>query len=190
VTRSHPLTRCYSAALVAATLLGSACGPTQSPKTGVPAGHVGTGADTGAGVGQVGAGGTKRDKIVAEVERIAARKRMKIWGQVERLRKSDHGELPPLTATSTGGAGDPVTDISNQTPAKLTIWFAGKCSHQVDVPASTKITTVFCPGTYNIAAMLEDNAFLPLVREEQEFTAGVRYRLDFFVKKPPSVKKK
>jgi hypothetical protein len=190
VTRSRPLSDRRVAALLAVTILVS-CGPTPSPKTGTPPGG---GAGTGTGTGQVGAGtgsgAAKRDKIVADVERIAARKRMKIWGQVERLRKSDHGQLPPLTTTSTGGVGDPVTDISNQTPAKLTIWFAGKCSHQVDVPASTTITAVFCPGSYNIAAMLEDNAFLPLVREEQEFTEGVRYRLDFFVKKPPSVKKK
>jgi hypothetical protein len=167
-----------------ALLLGVACcGTPQNPK----AGQVGSGgADAPRSDAAVG---TPR-RIVGEVERVEARRRMKIWGKVEAIRKAEHGELPPLTTTAAGGVGDPVTEIRNQTADQLTVWFAGKCSHQVDVPATANVTAVFCPGTYNIAAMLGDKNFLPLVREDQEFTAGMQYRLDFFVEKAPSVTKK
>lgn len=128
-------------------------------------------------------------KIEGDLQQLdedeATRRKMKIWGEVERIRKNQHAKLPPLTATLTGGKGDPVTAINNQTNTMLTIWFAGECSHQVQVPQGATVTTVFCPGDYNIAAMVDDNAFLPLLREGQGFQAGVHYRLDFFVKKPP-----
>ncbi len=128
-------------------------------------------------------------KIEGDLQQInteeLTRKKMKIWGEVERIRKTKHAKLPPLTATLTGGKGDPVTEISNKTQTTLTIWFAGECSHQVKVPKDATVTTVFCPGSYNIAAMVDDNAFLPLLREGQLFKAGVHYRLDFFVKKSP-----
>jgi len=170
-------------------LVGVACcGTPQNPK----AGQVGSGgkgaprSDSAVGTRS----GTGSGQIVGEVERVAAGRRMKIWGKVEAIRKGKHGELPPLTTTASGGVGDPVTEIRNQTAGQLTIWFAGKCGHQVDVPATANVTAVFCPGTYNIAAMLEDKNFLPLVREDQEFIAGMKYRLDFFVEKAPSVTKK
>jgi hypothetical protein len=123
--------------------------------------------------------------IEGEVERTARQRHMRIWGQVERIRAGAHGKLPPLTTTASGGAGDPVTKIRNQTQFRLTIWFAGKCSHQVDVPPETDVTAIFCAGRYNLAAMVDDRAFLPLVREDQDFEKGVQYRLDFFVKKAP-----
>lgn len=124
-------------------------------------------------------------RIEGEVERTARQRHMRIWGQVERIRAGVHGQLPPLTTTASGGAGDPVTKIRNQTQFKLTIWFAGKCSHQVEVPPETDVTAIFCAGRYNLAAMVDDRAFLPLVREDQDFEKGVEYRLDFFVKKAP-----
>jgi hypothetical protein len=126
-----------------------------------------------------------RGNIEGEVER--REQRMKIWGQVERIRKGSHRQLPPLTATATGEKTDPVTEIHNQTRFHLTILFAGDCGHQVEVGPKTTVTTVFCAGTYNLAALVNDAAFLPLVREGQDFGNGVKYRLDFFVEKPPTL---
>ena len=146
------------------------------------------GTASGQGAGGVGHGGNtsgEPGRIEGEVERTDRRKRMHIWGKVERIRNSAHGELPPLTATPSGTGGDPVTKIRNQTQFKLTIWFAGKCSHEVEVPAATDVTAAFCAGRYNLAAAVDDSGFLPLVREDQDFENGVQYLLEFFVKKPP-----
>jgi hypothetical protein len=122
-------------------------------------------------------------RISGELER--KQRRMKIWGQVERLRRGKHGDLPPVTATARGGVGDPVTEIKNDTRFTLTIWFAGPCGHQVEVKPRTALTAVFCAGTYNLAAMVEEKSFLPLVRENQQFEEGVQYKLEFFVERPP-----
>jgi hypothetical protein len=172
-------------------ILGLACcsGPqVRNGGSGTGSGS-GTSAGTGAGTGTAGSrpvGGDPQGKIEGDVERMQRRKHMKIWGQVERIRSGKHGQLPELTTESSGGEGDPVTKIRNQTSFKLTIWFAGKCSHQVEVPAGTDVTAIFCAGKYNLAAMVDDRAFLPLVREDQDFEKGVLYKLEFFVQKRPS----
>jgi hypothetical protein len=121
--------------------------------------------------------------IEGELER--KRRRVRIWGEVERIRSGKHGSLPPLTTTAKGGLGDPVTKIENGTRYALTIWFAGPCSHEVQVKPKTTVTAVFCAGTYNLAAMVDTSAFLPLVREQQDFEVGVEYLLNFFVEKQP-----
>ena len=149
--------------------------------------RAGAGSGTGAGSSSGTAASRPADgKAASQPERTQRRKHMKIWGQVERIRSGKHGQLPALTAESSGGEGDPITKIRNQTQFKLTIWFAGKCSNQVEVPAGTDVTAIFCAGRYNLAAMVDESAFLPLVREDQDFEKGVQYKLEFFVKKPPS----
>ncbi len=122
-------------------------------------------------------------KIEGELER--KRRKIRIWGEVERIRAGKHGALPPLTTTAKGGLGDPVTKIENGTKYGLTVWFAGPCSHELRVKPKTTVTAVFCAGSYNLAAMVDTSAFLPLVREQQEFEVGVEYLLNFFVEKQP-----
>jgi hypothetical protein len=126
-------------------------------------------------------------KFEAELER--KRRRVRIWGEVERIRSGKHGSLPPLTTTAKGGLGDPVTKIQNGTQYGLTIWFAGPCSHEVHVKPKTTVTAVFCAGSYNLAAMVDTTTFLPLVREQQDFEVGVEYLLNFFVEKQPQRKR-
>jgi hypothetical protein len=169
-------------------IAGLACCSGPQVRNGSGAGTgAGTGAGSGTGTGTVASRpGDPQGKIEGDVERMQRRKQMKIWGQVERIRSGKHGQLPEITAESSGGEGDPVTKIRNQTQFKLTIWFAGKCSHQVEVPAGTDVTAIFCAGKYNLAAMVDDRAFLPLVREDQDFEKGVQYKLEFFVQKSPT----
>lgn len=93
-----------------------------------------------------------------------------------------------MQKVSSATVGDPVTRIHNETEFKLTIWFAGKCSHQTEVPPSSTITAVFCPGTYQIAAVVDNEDYLPLVREDQKFASGIGYELKFIIKKKPSNK--
>jgi hypothetical protein len=130
----------------------------------------------------------KRPRIVGDVERVDSprRKRMRIWGRVEKIINDKHGQLPPLEKVSDGGVGDPVAEIINETQFELTIWFAGKCAHKTLVPPRGRITAVFCPGTYHIAAMVNNNEYLPLVRENQKFDGGVGYQLKVIIKKRPT----
>ena len=114
------------------------------------------------------------------------RKRMRIWGSVQRIIEKKHGKLPKLETTSKGGVGDPVTEIINDTPYKLTIWFAGKCAHQTEVPKRGRIIAVFCPGTYHLAAMVDNKEYLPLVREHQTFKGGMGYKLSIIIRQRPS----
>ncbi len=127
-----------------------------------------------------------RGTIEGEVER--RERRMKIWGRVERIRQGEHRPLPALTATATGDQSAPVTEIRNQTRFHLSVFFAGDCGQQVEVAPKTTVTAVFCAGTYNLAALVNDATFFPLLRESQDFNNGVKYRLDFFVEKPPTAR--
>lgn len=130
----------------------------------------------------------KKPRIVGDVEKVESprRKRMRIWGRVERIISNKHGQLPPLEKVSDGGVGDPVAEIINETRFELTIWFAGKCAHKTKVPPRGRITAVFCPGTYHIAAMVNNKEYLPLVREDQKFDGGVGYQLKVIIKKRPT----
>lgn len=153
------------------------CGTAQRPTQ--------TGAGSGpSALARASETGAPPGKIEGEVE-VKRRQRMRIWGQVERIRRAAHGTMPPITAVDRGGIGDPMTEIRNQTRFRLTIWFAGKCAQKVDVKPQSNLTVFFCAGDYNLAALVDDSAFLPLVRENQSFEPGVHYRLDFFVEKPP-----
>lgn len=128
-------------------------------------------------------------RIVGEVDRspgeVAQARRIRIWGKVHHIIQNEHGELPRARQVSAGGVGDPVTEIRNVTPFRLTLWFAGSCSHQTEVKPASSTTVVFCPGTYHIAAEVEERDYLPLVRENQEFKAGMRYILQVVVKQRP-----
>jgi hypothetical protein len=130
----------------------------------------------------------KKPRIVGEIESVESprRKRMRIWGRVEKIISAKHGQLPPLQKVSDGGVGDPVAEIVNETQFELTIWFAGKCAHKTKVPPRGKITAVFCPGSYHIAAMVDNKEYLPLVRENQKFDGGVGYQLKVIIKKRPT----
>jgi hypothetical protein len=129
-----------------------------------------------------------QEEIVGEVDRIPAepkRRRMVIWGKVQRIIEKKHDQLPEAKPISTGGVGDPVTEIKNGTSFNLTLYFAGKCAHHTKVPPMGKVTAVFCPGTYNIAAVVDNQDYLPLVRQDQKFEGGVSYLLQVVVKQRP-----
>lgn len=129
-----------------------------------------------------------QEEITGDVERIPAepkRRKMVIWGRVQRIIEKKHDVLPEAKPVSTGGVGDPVTEIKNGTPFNLTLYFAGKCAHHTKVPPNGSITAVFCPGTYNIAAVVDNDAYLPLVRQDQKFEGGVAYLLQVVVKQRP-----
>jgi hypothetical protein len=115
----------------------------------------------------------------------ARARRIKIIGTVHRIMEKEHGSLPPLTPVSKGGAGDPVVEIVNDTDFALTIWFAGKCAHRSYVPPAKKSTELFCPGTYDVAAVVDSPDYMPLVREGQEFAGGVRYQLRIIIRRRP-----
>ena len=112
---------------------------------------------------------------------------MRIWGHVQRIIEKKHGKLPALQTVKKGGVGDPVTEIINDTPYKLTIWFAGKCAHETDVKPRGRIIAVFCPGSYHLAAMVDNKEYLPLVRENQVFEGGKGYKLSIIIKQRPTV---
>jgi hypothetical protein len=156
-------------------LIGCSSPPTKSPEHGTR--------------GPAPAGKAKPKQIVGEAERssgqLAETRRIRIWGKVHHIIQNEHGELPRARQVSAGGVGDPVTEIRNVTPFKLTLWFAGTCSHQTEVKPASSTTVVFCPGTYHIAAEVEEKEYLPLVRENQEFKAGMRYILQVVVKQRP-----
>jgi hypothetical protein len=127
-------------------------------------------------------------EIVGKVERLPAdpkRRKMVIWGKVTQIIEKKHDQLPEVKVVSQGGVGDPVTEIKNETPFNLTLWFAGQCAHHTEVKAGTTATVVFCPGQYNIAAVVDNKNFLPLVRENQEFKGGTAYVLQVVVKQRP-----
>lgn len=133
------------------------------------------------------ASGGQRMRITGDVGlESLKRKRMRIWGSVQRIIEKKHGKLPQLETVSKGGIGDPVTEIINDTPYKLTLWFAGKCAHQTEVPKRGRITAVFCPGTYHLAAMVANKEYLPLVREHQTFKGGMGYKLSIIIKQRPT----
>lgn len=130
----------------------------------------------------------QQGEIIGEVERIPAdpeKRRIVIWGKVHRIMEAKHGELPEAKPVSTGGVGDPVATIENSTPFPLTLWFSGKCAHHTEVPPREKVTAAFCPGTYHIAAVVDNKDYLPLVRENQKFEGGVAYVLQVVVKQRP-----
>lgn len=175
-------------ALVSACFVAlfAACGPTPPPARTAGTGGGAAGNASASGASSRGPG---EQRIVGTLARSPAerarRKRIRIWGKVKRVIAGEHGELPPLRRTSEDGIGDPVTQISNETTFGLSVWFAGKCAHKTEVPARGKVTAVFCPGTYHIAAVVDSEDYLPLVREDQTFEAGVGYLLQFIVKKRP-----
>jgi len=130
----------------------------------------------------------KHNRIVGKVERLPddpKRRRIIIWGKVQKIIGSEHDQLPPAQAVSHGGVGDPVTEIRNSTPYGMTIWFAGPCAHHTTVPSGGTVTSAFCGGTYNIAAVVDDTGYLPLVRANQEFKGGVGYVLQLVIKQRP-----
>lgn len=163
----------------------SGCGAGQDTKTGGEAAKASpepAGPQT-----QPAVKGGQRMRITGDVGlESLKRKRMRIWGSVQRIIEKKHGKLPKLETTSKGGVGDPVTVIINDTPYKLTLWFAGKCAHQTEVPKRGRITTVFCPGTYHLAAMVDNKEYLPLVREHQTFEGGMAYKLSIIIRQRPS----
>jgi hypothetical protein len=133
-------------------------------------------------------GKAEEGEIVGKVERLPTdpkRRKMVIWGKVTRIMEKKHRELPEAKVVSQGGVGDPVTEIKNETPFNLTLWFAGQCAHHTEVKAMTTATVVFCPGKYNIAAVVDNRDFLPLVRQNQEFKGGTAYVLQVVVKQRP-----
>jgi hypothetical protein len=161
------------ALLLTASLLGPACATGSAGSSPPPA----------------AAPAKEKGRIEGTLERSPEdpqqKKRMKIWGQVKLIMDSEHGDLPQFQTVSKGGIGDPVAHLANHTDVPLTIWFSGPCAHTIDVPAKKTILDAFCAGSYNIAAVIADKKFLPLVREKQDFEGGVAYSLDFFVLKPP-----
>ena len=132
--------------------------------------------------------GAATQEIVGQVERIPAdpvRRKIVIWGKVQRIITTRHDELPEAKAVSQGGVGDPLTQIRNSTPFDLTIYFAGPCAHHTRLPSGANVTAAFCAGTYNIAAVVDAKDYLPLVRENQEFKGGVGYVLQVVIRQRP-----
>lgn len=169
--------------IVAATGLGCGSPGAKPPETGPR-----TGGGTTSPEKPASQPGAHPGQIVGEIEREApggGKRRMRIWGQVHRVKSGEHGALPPAAPVSAGGLGDPVTEIRNDTQFELTIWFAGKCPQEVKVPSRTSKMIAFCPGTYHIATEVEDKDYLPLIRENQEFKAGTGYLIQVVVKRRP-----
>ena len=175
--------------LLLAALLGGCGAAGPPPATGGESGETATagqGAGSGAASQPRAAGTAAAPRIEGALERETPKQRkMRIWGSVKRIIEKNHGKLPELETVSKSGVGDPVTEILNETAFKLTIWFAGPCAHQTEVPPRGRILAVFCQGSYHIAAMVDNKEYLPLVRENQQFEPGRGYKLSIIIKQRP-----
>ena len=106
---------------------------------------------------------------------------------VARRRRGEHGALPEMVASQDDTAADewPKVTIRNDTQHGLVVWFAGPCPRTVALAATGEHTVELCEGTYDIAAQLSADDFLPFVGEDEEVENGYGYSLAFYVVAEP-----
>ena len=123
----------------------------------------------------------------AAPDQARARKNARIIGEVRAILKAKHSPLPELQKKPTDSREHPRAQVINDTPYRLTVWFAGPCGDKLEAPPKGSAELRFCPGKYQLAAKVESPDFFPLVREDQQFELGIDYVLRIIIRAQPQV---
>jgi hypothetical protein len=103
-----------------------------------------------------------------------------------------HGALPPLERREPDTSPDawPSVTIVNDTPHALVVWFAGPCARTVGLGPSAEHRVEVCEGTYEIAAELSSDDYLPFVGQGDDLESGYAYSLTFYVVAEPTQRRR
>ncbi len=125
----------------------------------------------------------ERIESTTELERaLREEAREVVEADVESRRAARHGELPDVdrSEAETPDAW-PGLAVRNDTPHGLVVWFAGPCPRTVAIPPGGAFEGEVCEGTYDIAAELASEDYVPFVGEENALENGYAYSLTFYV---------
>ncbi|MAT23834.1 MAG: hypothetical protein CMN29_02530 [Sandaracinus sp.] len=101
-------------------------------------------------------------------------------------RQAEHGELPPLERAGEAQPDAwPTVTLRNATDHGLVTWFSGPCARTVALAPGGEVTVELCEGTYDLAAELSAEGFLPFVGEGEQVENGVAYEITFYVVRTP-----
>lgn len=192
-TRSAP--PCLGLMVLLVVLLVSAGGCATSPARPEAAGGKAAAGRNAATTKTTAVGKSTNDKAAtsqpspnpADPDQARARKNARIIGEVRAILKAKHSPLPELQKKPTDSREHPRAQVINDTPYRLTVWFAGPCGDKLEAPPKGSAELRFCPGKYHLAAKVESPDFFPLVREDQQFELGIDYVLRIIIRAQPQV---
>ncbi|MBW2465150.1 MAG: hypothetical protein JRH11_26105 [Deltaproteobacteria bacterium] len=121
---------------------------------------------------------------------LAAEESQLMSDRVATRRQGEHGALPAVEQQEGAASPDdwPLVGIRNDTPHGLVVWFSGPCPRTVALIPGTDQVTELCEGTYDIAAELAADDFLPFANEGDQLDNGFLYGLSFYVVVEPQTR--
>ncbi len=121
---------------------------------------------------------------------LAAEESQLMSDRVATRRQGEHGALPAVEQQEGAASPDawPLVGIKNDTPHGLVVWFSGPCPRTVALIPGAEQVAELCEGTYDIAAELAADDFLPFANEGDELENGYLYGLSFYVVAEPQTR--
>ena len=118
---------------------------------------------------------------------IETEARESVAARVRQRKAQSHGALPPVNREEAATPDSwPGVIVQNDTPHGLVVWFSGACPRTIALAPGAHFDGEVCEGTYDIAAELSSDDYLPFVGEENELEPGYSYSLTFYVVAAPS----
>ena len=117
---------------------------------------------------------------------IEVEARESVAAGVRQRAAQNHGALPPVNREEAATPDSwPGIIVQNDTPHGLVVWFSGACPRTVALAPGAHFDGEVCEGTYDIAAELSSDDYLPFVGEENILEPGYSYSLTFYVVAAP-----
>lgn len=104
-----------------------------------------------------------------------------ILSEVAKIADTEHGTIPKPTVAGRSDFVNVVYEVTNDAGQKMELFFVGPIIKYLSLEANDTKTIELIPGTYKVAARVEDPTVTPFYKDAETFDSGYRYTSRFYI---------